>query len=317
MADADGLPGARPPRPGRGGPGGGGRRRGGRRPSAARLHRARGLPLTWHRSRPGRLWRHGRELELLHRSMGFSALGLVTLMPLLIVVAAVAPLQPRGFAEWLVHGMGLAGGPADTVRHLFSPPRRVLSTTSALGVAALVLFGLSFAASVQTGYEKVWGLPAGPWHKVWRQAVWLTVLTACLFGTAQSGAVLRHGWAQPAARALLTLLTGLLFFWWGQRFLLGGRVPWRALLPGAAATVLGLVGLRVFSSLVFAPLIVSNAVAYGVVGTVLVVQSWLIGAGFVVFGGAMLGRHAHERHAHPPRRPAPPAASGGGVAPKG
>jgi membrane protein len=77
------------------------------------------------------------------------------------------------------------------------------------------------------------------------------------------------------------------------------------------------VGLRVFSSLVFAPLIVSNAVAYGVVGTVLVVQSWLIGAGFVVFGGAMLGRHVHERHTHHPHRPAPPAASGGGVAPKG
>ena len=99
------------------------------------------------------------------------------------------------------------------------------------------------------------------------------------------------------------MLFGVLFFWWGQRFLLGGRVPWRALLPGAVATMLGLVGLRGFSYLVFSPLIVSNAVTYGSVGTVLVVQSWLIGVGFVVFGGAMVGRHATSASREP--RPSP------------
>jgi membrane protein len=32
------------------------------------------------------------------------------------------------------------------------------------------------------------------------------------------------------------------------------------------------------------------------VGTILVVQSWLTGVGFVVYGGAVLGRVLHERH---------------------
>lgn len=44
-----------------------------------------------------------------------------------------------------------------------------------------------------------------------------------------------------------------LFFWTSGRLLLGGRVRWRALLPGAVATSLGLLGLRVFSQLVFSP----------------------------------------------------------------
>ncbi|GAA3062556.1 YhjD/YihY/BrkB family envelope integrity protein [Streptomyces glomeratus] len=256
----------------------------------------RGRHTRWHNSAAGRFWQHGSEMELLHRSMGFAALALVTLAPLLIVVAAAAPFQQRGFASWVTDGMSLTGRPANAVDHLFGAPRTVLSATSAFSVVALALFGLTFASSVQTGYERVWDLPAGRWHTVWRRAVWLTALTAYLFAEVQSGAILGSGILQSAVRILLTVVFGVLFFWWGQHFLLGSRVSWRALLPGAAATMLGLVGLRWFSYQVFSPLIVNNAVTYGAVGTVLVVQSWLIGVGFVVFGGALLGRHLHEAH---------------------
>jgi len=55
--------------------------------------------------------------------------------------------------------------------------------------------------------------------------------------------------------------------------------------------MLGLVGLRWFSTLVFTPLVAANALSYGAVGTVLVVESWLTGVGFVIYGGALLGRH--------------------------
>jgi membrane protein len=192
--------------------------------------------------------------------------------------------------------MGLSEAPSEAVRRLFAAPRKVLSTTSAFSLASLSFFGLSFASSVETGYRKVWELPAGPWRGQWRRAVWLAALTGYLFVEAQSGTVLTNGWGQGAVRVALTFLSGVLFFWWGQRFLLGrgDRVSGRAALPGAVLTMLGLVGLRVFSRLVFSPLIVTNAVTYGPVGTVLVVECWLIGVGFVVFGGALLGRHVYE-----------------------
>ncbi|MFC8195326.1 ribonuclease BN [Streptomyces sp. NPDC057298] len=265
-------------------------------------HRAAELRRSLHARGTG-IWLRGKEVELLHRAMGFAALGLVTLSPLLIVVAATVPIQERGFALWVVDGMGLSGRPADSVQDLFAAPRKVLSTTSALSVVLLALFGVTFAGSVQTGYEKVWDLPAGRWHAVWRRAVWLVALTAYLFAEAQSGAVLGSGVLRSWGRIGLSVLLGVLFFWWAQRFLLGGRIPWRALLPGAVATVVGLGGLRAFSSQVFSPLIVSNAVSYGAVGTVLIVTSWLIGVGFVVFGGALVGRYwyLHEPH-HVPHR---------------
>jgi membrane protein len=259
---------------------------------------------AWQRSLPGRVCRQGAELELMHRSMGFAALGLVTLVPLLIVVAAAVPYQHAGFAQWIVDGMGLSARPAETVRRLFTAPGKVLSTTSALSLAALAVFGLSFAASVATGYERIWDLPASPWHAAWRRAVWLAALTAYLFVVAESGSVLDGGAPRTALRITLTLACGVAFFWWGQCFLLGNRVPRRPALTGAVCTMAGLVGLRVFSILVLSPLTLTSAVTYGPVGTVLMVQSWLIGVGFVIFGGALLGRQLH-RTAPPEGGPGP------------
>ncbi|WP_377267227.1 ribonuclease BN [Peterkaempfera sp. SMS 1(5)a] len=269
----------------------------GARPWHRRLH------LTWHRSGVRRGWRRGGELELMHRALSFAALGLVTLVPLLIVVASADPVGHHGFAQWVVDGMGISGRSAEAVQRVFAAPARVLSATSAFSVVALAVFGLSFASVVQTGYERVWDLPSGPWHSAWRRIVWLAVLTGYLFADVQSAALLER---MGSLRVAITVLGAVLFFWWTQRFLIGGRLPWRDLLPGAVATVLGLVGLRIFSGLVFAPLIVSNAVTYGAIGTVLIVQSWLIGAGVVVFGGALVGRQLVAEHERRSRRHRPP-----------
>ncbi|MEQ8146123.1 ribonuclease BN [Streptomyces sp. OP7] len=238
----------------------------------------------------------GRELELMHRATGFATMALVTLAPLLIVVAAADPLAKGGFAAWLADGMGVTGESARVLTEIISPPRKVVGTTSVWGGLALAVFGVALGGSVQNGYERVWQLPPGPWHRVWRQALWLAVLTAYLYQEVQTRTTL-YG----PERIALTTSTGVLFFWWGQRFLLGGQVRWRDLLPGAVATMVGLVGLRIFSYYVFTPLIVENAISYGTVGVVLVVESWLIGVGFVVYGGALFGHWllSHHGHWHP------------------
>ncbi|MEU9981776.1 YhjD/YihY/BrkB family envelope integrity protein [Streptomyces sp. NPDC050856] len=256
-----------------------------------RLHGA------FHGSAAGRGWRRGNQLELMHRAMGFAALGLLTLVPLLIVVAAADPANGQGFAEWLTDGLGVATGSKDEVKLLFAPPTKALETTTGFGLAALAVFGLTFGGVVQTGYEKVWELPAARWHTMWRHLVWLALLIAFLLLSAHVASRPAQG-GELAWRGTVAVVSTVGFFWWSQRLLLGGRLPWRALLPGAVATVIGLAGLRVFSRLVFSPLIASNAVTYGPVGTMLVVQSWLVGVGFVVFGGALVGRLLYEERWH-------------------
>ncbi|SDN22520.1 ribonuclease BN [Streptomyces wuyuanensis] len=237
----------------------------------------------------GRGWRRSSDLELGQLALGFAALGFLTLVPLLIIVSSGDPQQGRGFAQWLGEGLGVSTASREQVEELFTGPGQALRTTTAFGIAALAAFGLTFAAAVQAGYEKVWGLPPTHWRARWRHVVWLGVLTGYLFLSATT--TLRR---EPLAGGAVASLSAVLFLWWSQHMLLGGRIRWRALFPGAVATVMGLLGLRVFSRLVFSPLIASNAVTYGAIGTVLVIQTWLVGVGVVVFGGALIGRLVHE-----------------------
>jgi len=239
-------------------------------------------------------YRRGVEIELMHRAIGFAALGFVTLIPLLIVVAAAAPLNGRTFPEWAVAGLGLSGQAAKAVNTLFGPTTRVLSTTTALSLAGLAVFGLSFVSVVQTGLARVWELPAARLLSVWRQAVWLAVLVGLLLVGADLVALLHDGWFISSLRWCATAAGSTAFFWWTPRFLLESRVGWRALLPGAVLTVAGLVGLRLFSAVIFSPLIVSSAITYGAIGAVLILVSWLIGTGYVIFGAALLGRVVYE-----------------------
>jgi membrane protein len=254
----------------------------------------RGAERVWHDLRLKDLHRLGKEFELMGRAMSFAALAMLTVFPLLVVVAAASAATQHGVAVWVVYGMGLTGSSARAVEQVFSAPARVLSTTSAFSLLLAAVFGVTFAGSVQAGFERVWGLPAGPWHKVWRQAVWLAALIAYIYAAATVGTVTRHSPAETVSRVSVAVVLGIVFFWWGLRFLVGGRVSYLAALPGAVATVAFLAGLRGFSALVFQPLVVSNAVSYGALGTVLIVQSWLIGVGWVVYGGQVFGRWFHD-----------------------
>src|ERR1700689_5191223 len=219
------------------------------------MHRAalRGVDRVWRDLRFRDLYRSGKEFELMQRALGFAALATLTFIPLLILVAATGRAPHTGLAGWVVYGMDLSGSSADAVTRLFSAPARVLGTTSVFSAVVLCVAGVSFAGTVQAGFERVWGLPAGPWHKIWRQAVWVVVLIAYIYVAATVGTVTRHTPAETVSRVSAAVVLGIVFFWWGLRFLVGGRVSYLAALPGAVVTIAFLAGPRAFSDLVFEP----------------------------------------------------------------
>ena len=267
----------------------------GQSPHRAKIRAARlSAERVWRDLRIKDLYQSGKEFELMGRAMGFAALSMLTVIPLLVVVAAASAAEHHGVAVWVVYGMGLTRRSASAVVQLFSAPKRVLGTTSVFSALLLGLFGVMFGGSVQAAFERVWGLPAGPWHKIWRQAVWLAGLIAYIYAAATVGSLTRDAPAETVSRVSVAVVLGVVFFWWGLRFLVGGRVSYLAALPGAVATVGFLAGLRAFSALVFEPLIATNAITYGAVGTVLILQSWLIGVGWVIYGGQLFGRWFHD-----------------------
>ena len=76
------------------------------------------------------LYRTAKEFELMQRAMGFAALAILTVIPLLILVAAASPARHHGLAGWVVYGMDLTGSSAG------GGGRRAASTLRSLAMSS-------------------------------------------------------------------------------------------------------------------------------------------------------------------------------------
>jgi len=214
----------------------------------------------------------GTQRGLVLAGQAFSAL-----IPLLIVVSTM--LSSNGGAQ-IAQNMNarfhLSGNAADSVRILFVQPPGAEQTITVGSVLLLVVSGLSFARTMQRTYEAAWQLPPrgmrGTAGGVAALALLLTqiLLLSLLAGFLRSvpaGSVLEFVLRACASSALWLAL---------QRLLLGGRVPWRRLLPGAVVAGCGQQGVAALSTLWIPIVVENNATRYGAIGVSFALLSWLV-----------------------------------------
>jgi membrane protein len=117
--------------------------------------------------------------------------------------------------------------------------------------------------------------------------LWLVVLLGGFAALAALGGVIRPEGSVLVMVAALPVVGA--WTWWTQHLLLGGRVGWRPLLPGAVTMTLGLYALRVYGTLSLSSSISGNYERYGPIGIVFTLLSWFIGFCVVMLGGAVVG----------------------------
>ena len=163
---------------------------------------------------PGRVWLRLREVEFFDRAVVLAAQMFLALIPMLIVVAAREDIQ---------RSVGI------------------------ISVLIAVATATSFTRALQRVYERAWRLPpAGP-RESWRGVVWLGG-TVVYLGLISVAARMTTGlpYATPAG-AIGALVAAFGLWWWSQRMLTARRVRWRALVPGAALTAVGMLTLALLS----------------------------------------------------------------------
>jgi membrane protein len=230
-------------------------------------------------------------LAAVDRAVALGALAFSALFPLLIVYSAVAPLRDvHHFAEQIIHRLKLSGAAASSVNEVFAPPSRVAQTITVLGVVLILASALSLARALQRLYELAYELPAAgirgtPWHLLWIVSIpiYLTVrpLIAGLAG----------GWWNVVG----SLLVGVVAWLFTPYILLGRRLPWRRLLPGAVLTAFGMTMLGIFSLVYLPHSIDTSARQFGTIGVAFALLGWLVLAGFVLVGSAAGGAVALQR----------------------
>jgi membrane protein len=229
-------------------------------------------------------------LQAVDRGVALGALAFSALFPLLIVYSAVAPVKStHEFAQHVVTRLHLTGAAAQSAREVFAPSSAVAHSITLIGVVLVVASSLSLARALQRLYELAYDLPAAgvrgtPWHLLWIVLIPLYVSLRPLV------ADLAGGWWRIAVSLALGAVAWLLT----PYVLLGRRMDWRQLLPGAALASIGMTALAGFSLVYLPHSITSYAHRFGMIGVAFALLSWLVLAGFVLVGAVAGGSVALE-----------------------
>ena len=242
----------------------------------------------------GRISRRVIEIDLMHQALILAALTLMLLIPLLVSLAALFPLgAPDGSVPIFARRLGLTDAATRDLQQLFPSRDRVRGDTTWLGALLTLLSAFTWPFALQRGYELAWRQPVlGP-RGLWRPLMWLFGFVALV-----AIVTLTNRWVSGWVGVLVSAIAGFVvvaaWAWWSQHLLLGGRVGWRPLLPGAVLIGIGLVGLRLFSDAFMSDAITTHYARYGPLGIVLMLLSWFIAFSVILLGGAVLGAELHE-----------------------
>ncbi len=222
-------------------------------------------------------------------ALGAQAFG--ALIPLLIVYGSVVPVvDARHFSARLINLLGLTGDAGRSVQEVLAPSSGVAHSVTVLSFVLVVVSSLSLARAMQRLFEVSYGLsPSGirgtPWHLLWIALVPLYVTLRPAFSE------LASGWWHLAASLLLATIGWLAT----PYILLGRRMSWQRLLPGAGLTAIGMTALGAVSVIYLPHSVSSSAHHYGTIGVAFSLLSWLVLAGFVLVGTVTAGSVALDQ----------------------
>ncbi|KOU77803.1 ribonuclease BN [Streptomyces sp. MMG1533] len=244
-------------------------------------------------------------LNVVEGSVRLAAQAFITALPLLMTIAAFAPREVQDLlADSLRAVLGVRGDTLDEVRRAFTATGTPRDAAGAVGVVVTLVSATAFSRALQAVCERCWHLPRTPVRAaVWRWLLWLLVWLGVLLVQAP----LRSGFGGGAVIGwVLSVLSATLLWWWSQHLLLGGRIGWRNLLPGALLAGTGTVVLSWAAGL-FAPTVMERSLQeFGPLGPVFTFLSWLIAVFLVAVSGLALGQYVASsdwyRTAAVPRR---------------
>lgn len=244
--------------------------------------RAGSLAYRFQGSFPGRCLRTFIDMQGVDRAMVVASQAFTALIPLLILVSALAPASNRDVvAEAVIRRFELDGSAAAAVEQVFSSSQQ--STTGLLSGLLLVFSGVSLTRRLQRMYQQAWQVPPtagvrGSINATLALGALVTEL-ALLYLARSLFRELPFDWALGAP---LSLFASLLLWTTIPYLLLDRRVHWRRLLPGGASAAL-LAGVYGIATTVYMPrLLVSYSERYGLFGITLALVGWLLCISFII-----------------------------------
>jgi membrane protein len=223
----------------------------------------------------------------------------ITAVPAAVVMMSYVFNDPTELADRIARRLDLTGSVKAALDSVLAGAGGHQLGATVIAVADVLLFGMGFGRVLQVVHARAWRIDLGK-PQFFDQARYLLTLAVPLglvfLYIVESKAL--HG--QPAwiRWALLPAWIAVLFWYfvWMPRMLLHRRVTRRDVVPGAVFTLLGLVGLRLLSAVLFRHWLVWYDTYYGSLGIVMAIFFWIMAyASMLILAAALAPALAHRR----------------------
>ncbi len=229
-----------------------------------------------------------RQLELLDRAYTLAAQSFVTLLPLIIIIAAAlsAPGQSNVVAEEFIARFGLVGAAARAVEDLIVVPDEGIYW---LGLILTVYAAFTLSKRASRAYNAIWGTEQLPIRSQWRSLVWVAVQVGLIILVTEL-----RDFARESDALLLVLWSAAVLLVWAaaefftQGLLTRGQVPRRRLIVAVAFATLGRVGIVVWTAFYLSASMVRQAETYGPIGVVFALFTGLLVYWVILMGTTLL-----------------------------
>jgi len=223
----------------------------------------------------------------------------VTALPAAIVMMSYVYSDQTELAERLTRRLDLSGDVKTMVDSVLTSAGGHQLGATLIAVADVLLFGMGFGRVLQIAHARSWRIDLGKpqftdqFRYVGTLGIPLGLVLVYIVQTKEL-----HG--QPSWIGWVLVPVWLLvlcaYFVWMPQTLLHGRVAKRDVVPGALFTIIGLIGLRLLSALLFRHWLVWYGKYYGTFGIVMAMFFWImLYAGVLVLAAALAPALAHRR----------------------
>jgi membrane protein len=220
--------------------------------------------------------------------MAVAAQAFTALIPLLILVGALAPADHQDVvADALIGRFRLGGDAAAAVRQVFAHPAG--ASTSLLSVLLLVFSGVSLTRRLQRMYQQAWDLPPNKGLRNSLNAMLglatLVIEIALLYFARSLVRPLPTGWVLGVP---LTAVGAVLLWTTIPWLLLDRRRPWSRLLPAGVLTAACTAAYGVASTVYMPRLFETYSQRYGLFGVTLALVGWLLSIAVIVVAATVV-----------------------------
>jgi len=223
-------------------------------------------------------------------------LSLVPLAVLGVAIAHVNNITSGNYADGLSDVLNLHGRTARYVHDASASVNDSIRSATVVGLIGLLWTAFGFTGALWRVYDRAWGGHSHAGPRAWaRGFAWLILFAAGVTVIAVTRSSMDRAIPGRLVVFALQLLVGFLTWLVSPSLLLGRKLPWRVVAPGAALTAIGSVAFILGSSLVMPGLVDDYAAPLGPIGVAIALGFWLWAIAYLWVASAVVTAVLAER----------------------